>query len=584
MDIRSHRGILPLAFVMALLIELPLILYPVLANGTYQGINIAHFGTDQHFYLARGRDVLDGHGLGNSILREGKDAHDPFFTWNERVLLAPYRWLGVADQINVATLYTVMNAVGVFILVLLIYAFVYQLSNNRLLSATIAMFVIGGSSFVFYRAFFYEDMNLYGRASTPYLSSIGLFVYLNLLTRSLVRPRARTVIAATVAFGALFYIYLFTWSYALAFNGILFGLYALRRDWGKVKLLALVAAGGLLLGAANLFFLLRSLLLENDRAVRYFHYVQYTHAPLFSTVGAVLLVLFAVYWRKNRNDERLPVFLAFILAGWAALNQQVITGILIQPGHYYWYFVVPMGIILALFMIWTMMKRSWRPFFCIVLLLAVFANTVVGQYRSTLKSLPRKLDEQRFQPILRALQADPEPSVVLAAGNENAFLFTIFTRHDLFWHDGATYFHPTEERMKDALSVFLLLDRGARRDPTAFLQKAADGTPPSGFYTEEYFALEGFTYGLSYEDYLRDRNRREPALLRHRQALMEELSNRMKGLVSDPTRLKDLLALYGVEYVVWDETKYPDWDVFVLPGIREMMSAGDLRLYRLEAS
>lgn len=581
MNLRSHLIIVPFAVAMALLIELPLILFPILAGKDYQGINIAHFGTDQHFYLTRAREVLDGNGLGNSILREGKDGQDPFFTWNERVLLTPYRWLGVAESMNVATLYTVMNCVGIFILILLLYCFAYQLSNNKLISTTIATFVVGGYSFVFNRTIFYADMNLYGRAMSPYLSSIGLFIYLNLLVRMNVKFRLRTAIAAAFAFGALFYIYLYAWTYALAFNGILLALFLFRREWNRARSLAAVMVVGLLIGSYNLFFLFRSLFSDAGREIRYFHFVEHTHAPLFSIVGAVSLCIFAVYWWKNRKDERLPYIFAFILAGWAVLNQQIVTGLKIQPGHYYWYFVVPVGIILALFMVWSLLKRSWRPAFCAVLLLAVFVNTIGGQYRSTLRTVSDKLEEQRFQPILGELQKDREPSVVLTAGNENAYLFTIFTHHDLFWHGGATYFRPDKERIKDALSVFLLLNRAARNNVSEFLNRVANDPSSGDFYVHIFYSLEGFTSGYNYDEYQKMRDSKNPDLMAHREKLIGELSVRVEAMNNDPKLIKDLLGRYGVEYIAWDAKRYSNWDVSVIPGATEILTSNDIHLFKM---
>jgi hypothetical protein len=580
--LRSHWAILVHACAVAILIASPLLLFPSFAKEAYRGINIAHFGTDNHFYLTRGRDVLDGHGLGNSILREGKEARDPFSTMNERVLLAPFRWLGLADALDVSTLYTALNAIGIFLLVILIYAFTYQLSDDKRLSALAATFVIGGSSFVFYRAFFYSDMNLYGRAMTPYVSSVALFVFLNLLIRHLVRPRAWTGICATVAFGALFYIYLFAWTYALTLNGILVGLFLLRRAWKKGRDLMLVTVGGMLLGSGTLSFLITSLMGAESRAMSYFHFVEHSRAPMFSLVGAVLLAIFAFYWWKNRTDERLPILFGFIITGWVVLNQQLVTGIRIQPGHYYWYFIVPIGIILALFMCWSFVPRRWRGAVSTLLFLAVYVNLIGGQYLSTVKSLPVKLEEQRFQPILSVLQQDPVPSVILTAGDDHAFLFVIYTRHDLFWHDSATLYQADLERMKDALIVPMLLNRDARKDIRGFLRRAAEYRLTSDFYSHTYHAIEGFASGDDYPAYRRRVDSKDPSLAPHRDALIEEIATEADAIAADPEGLKNLLSRYGVTYVVWDERRYPEWDLSVLPTLREIISSDGLRLYRFK--
>src|SRR3990167_5034303 len=91
----EHYFVLILAFFLTIVILMPVILYPFISGESYQGINIAHFGTDAHFYLTRMKDAMDGHSSGNSVLREGKDQQDNFFTYNEQILAAPLRMLGI---------------------------------------------------------------------------------------------------------------------------------------------------------------------------------------------------------------------------------------------------------------------------------------------------------------------------------------------------------------------------------------------------------------------------------------------------------------------------------------------------------
>src|SRR3989344_3340047 len=98
--IREHYLIIILGLLLTLLIEAPVLFFPFIAGKTYQGINIVPFGTDSHFYLSRAKEALEGRGLGSPFLREGKDKQDIFFTYNERALVFPVRFLGLADKIN----------------------------------------------------------------------------------------------------------------------------------------------------------------------------------------------------------------------------------------------------------------------------------------------------------------------------------------------------------------------------------------------------------------------------------------------------------------------------------------------------
>lgn len=570
------------AIATAFLVSLPLILFPLLAGAEYAGINFLSFGTDQQFYLSRGREVLDGNGLGNSILRDGKDNPDPFSTMNERVLLAPYQWLGVGEKINVATLYTVMNMVGIAILVLLIYALAYQLTEDKFVSSLIGVSVIAGSSIVFTHHLFSQDPNIYGRAMTPYLSSIALFAFLNALVRTMVKPKIKTQILATLLFGALFYVYLFAWTYALVLSGVLFLVSLCVKKRKEAIRVLYMTLGGLVLGVPTLIRLATSLFVHPDRSLSYFEFLEHSRAPLFSIVGAVLLVLFAVSVWKKRNDERFPFLFAIILSGWIVLNQQLITGIRLQPGHYYWYFVVPLGIVVALVLLWLLAPRRWRMWGCAALFFVMYVSMGGSQYLAANATKSRLLEEQRFRPMLDALNAELSPTVVFAAPNDHAFLYIVYTHDDLLWHDAATLYHGDPERMTDMIVVMMLMNRDARQDALGFLHRMAAYDIEPRYYADMYHTLEGFTTGLDYAAYRRQVDTNDSALLPHREELITTIASKFMEALHDQNGLTSRLQAYGVSYLVWDEASDPAWDVSLVPGLVEIKTDGQLHLYRVE--
>jgi hypothetical protein len=60
---RTHVVALVAIVALTLLLESPWIVFPVYAGSAYQGINIMQFGNDEHHYLSRGKEVLEGHGV-----------------------------------------------------------------------------------------------------------------------------------------------------------------------------------------------------------------------------------------------------------------------------------------------------------------------------------------------------------------------------------------------------------------------------------------------------------------------------------------------------------------------------------------
>ena len=174
--IKEHYWIIILSFLLTVLIFAPLLVFPYVIKNEYQGININAFGSDAHFYLTRGQEVLEGHDLGSPVLREGKNQPDIYLSYSDYILLAPIKLLGLAEKVSLVTIYNIYNFIGVFIIIILIYFLVLQLSGRKLLSIAAALFAIGGYSIVYRKTLFYDDFNIYARVLYPFISSLILFI------------------------------------------------------------------------------------------------------------------------------------------------------------------------------------------------------------------------------------------------------------------------------------------------------------------------------------------------------------------------------------------------------------------------
>ncbi len=580
----AHWLILAGGFSLALLVASPLIAFPFAAGDAYRGINIAHFGGDEHTYLARAKEVLEGHNLGSAVLREGKNAQDPFFMYNERVLLLPITLLKLGEQVNTATLYNIYNFIGVFILILLIYFFVYQLTEDKLLSVLSALSAIGGYSMVFNKTLFYSDFNIYGRAMFPYISSIGFLGYLNLLVNSLKSQKWKYKIFAGLAFGALFYIYFFAWSFVAAFNGILIAIFLLRKDFASFKTVFFVSGLGVTIGLYNLiklFFLYP----PHDLAQQfyYFHKLTYGHFGVWSNALFIASIFYIFYFYRRKFNLDSLVFLALLLAGWVSLNQQMLTGRAVEYNHYYWYFVVPVSIVIALASSWAFLgRRHYQILFFMAVVAIVYMNTAVGQYRSFVVTFEAKKYEQNFAPIIEALNRDKTPSVILAAGDTNELLFVIYTPHDLFWHDFALLdIKPIVARAKDALFVYLYLNRTARADFKGYLHKIMADNNYGSFEKEAYKNIEGFSSGLEHNDYTYNVVFNEKIIGQKREETINSLDKEFSRFAEKSSNVENTLQKYGVNYIVWDKNKNPDWDLSFIGGLKEMARNNGIYLYKI---
>lgn len=580
--LKNHWAAVFCALSLALLVESPLIAFPFWAGDAYRGANIAHFGTDEHLYLIRAKEALEGHSLGNPAIREGKEENqDYYFSVGEYALTAPVRWLGLGDKVDVVNLYNFYNFAGVFVLILLIYFFALELGGGKLPALATAAFVIGGYSIVYNKTLFYSDFNIYGRAMYPYVSSLAFFAYLILLAGALKFPSARRKLFAGAFFGLLFYIYFYAWTFVLALNGALFVVFALKRDWPLARAIALISAIGLLIGAYNVIRIISFVNSPAGEQFSYFSWSAQSRAPLFSNLSAAMLLPLGFFIYKNRTNANTPLFLAFILAGLISLNQQVVTGRLMQQNHYYWFFIVPIYIVAFSHILWSWLGARPLKIAASVLVLSVaFLNTAVGQYKSFFTTAQPKLYEQNYMPVLGVLNADKNPGVVFAADEWPAHLISIYTPHDLFWHKFAALNNNQVERIRDALFAHMYLNKDARGNFTDYINGEMRDLAKYSYYRDLYQHLEGYWSGFDFYEYQRRVAQGDELIADKRQKIISDLAREYEAMTRDGDNIKNILKKYGVNYILWDKNRQPEWDLSFMK-LRPLLAHNNIYLYEV---
>jgi hypothetical protein len=566
---------------MAFLVSAPVLLFPLLNKDVYAGINIANFGSDEYFYLSRGKEVLENNSLGNIYSKEGKADQDPFFSYAENIMLVPIMLLGLSDKAEVVDIYNFYNFVGVFLLIILIYILALQLSGDKLLSVLTAVFVVGGYSIIYYKALFFTDFNEYGRSPNPYLGLIFLFSYLNLLIRSLRTPKLIYKIFAGIFFGIIFYIYFYTWTFVLVFNGLLLLIYLLKKNFSCFKTVLTITISGLILGSYNLVKFLLFLGSDASGQLSYFNRSSYGYIPILSKIGLVTLVLFLFYSYKKKEDSNKPLILSLILSGWVALNQQLVTGRMLQIGHYYWYIIVPISIVIGFYMIWSLIDNLFlRKLVFVFFLVLAFVNTVGGQYKSIPTVLVEKRYEQNYRPIIDFLKKDTESKVILAAEDTNEYLYLIYTNHDVFWHSIEMAHGASLHNLKDALFVYLYLNKNSRQDFAGYLNNSMSDEKDRSFYKNIYLNWEGYASGFDYYEYM-NKFKDNAGIKILREKLINDFYKEYRDRISSEGVL-DILNKYGVNYLVWDKNKYPEWDISSLNNLAKVFEFNNIFIYKLK--
>ncbi|OGG80046.1 hypothetical protein A3A39_03065 [Candidatus Kaiserbacteria bacterium RIFCSPLOWO2_01_FULL_54_13] len=581
--VRTHWPALVGATALALLVASPLYLVPRAMGEAYQGINIMEFGNDEHLYLSRGKEALEGKNLGQPFLAEGKDASDPTRSFPEKILVAPVRALGLESSIDIVTYFNVLNTAGVFVLVLAMYALGLRLSGNKWLALGCALFAIGGYTIIEAKTLFYEGFNIYGRSLYPYASSVPFFIFLNVLYDAVIRKRGWPyTVGAGLLLGLLCYIYFYAWTFAFALLGALGIIFIVLRDWNGLWAAISVGALGLSIGAYNISQMFAVILGQFGTQISYFYFSVKAHTPVMSKIGtATLVLLLFALWRGVR-DRSLIFIAALVAAGWISLNQQIVTGRMLQYGHYYWYFIVPLAVIIGPALLARVFPERLMRYLAFALIAVAFLNLAGQQYRSVPKILETKIHEQSYAPILTVLNREPS-GVVLAStwsGKALSTLVTIYTSHDLYWFPSAEVHIFPIERLREALMVHLFLNHESRADPIHYLkEKLAQHTTSLDEYVNMYGELEGFYSGFDYRAYQDAVRAGEESFGGLREKLLAEIAADYEARFHSPAYVEELLKVRGVRYVLSDATLNPGWDLSVFPDLSEIIRNDSVVLY-----
>lgn len=578
---------------MAFLVFSPQIFYPFLTKDSYQGINAGDHGTDELNYLARGKEIMEGHGLGNIVLREGKDGYNIPLTYVEYAFIWPLKLLHLENKVNVVTVFRVFGFVGVFFLIMLIYFFVLELSPNKLLASATALFFVGGYTLVrLYPAPHLIgatggdaiNFNIYSRPVVPLYAMFCLFLYLNFLIKSLKSEKTLYVICSGISLGALFYVYFYGWTFAYALTFALFCIYLLKKDFARAKKIAVVGFLGLLIGSyvlSQVFLISRS---EMGKQILFFGGNVSDSAFVFSKIAFIPLLLFLIFWHKNRKSDNWPILLALVSANWIVLNQQVITGRSVQSLHYFWHFVIPISIFVGIYTVWSFISNNkYQKIFLIILIILAYANIMFQQYQSLKALMPFKQYAQNYRPIIDYLNKDANPGVVLASDDFYRPLLLVYTSDDLFWSAFAIPFNTPQKRFKDALFVYLYLNKESRNNFSGYINMEMK-RPLEQFdtpYRVLYYDIERYKSGLETGDYLHKLLTNDPSVASLRKRILTPLALEYEQIAGRQNGIKDILKEAGVNYILWDKNRNPEWDLFVLSGLKEIVSSNNIYLYRI---
>src|SRR3989344_2980504 len=366
---RTHVAALSLALIAGVITIVPHLM--LWSEPGYRGIEMMVLDAENH-YQARIHEVYEGNPLiGNTFL---PDKEQPYATppLGELMIANFGKFFGL----DAARASIISKPLSVFVITLLIYALALALARSRTAALIAAAFTVFGYNLIAFSPAPFMDLVggspsggpflVFSRLVNPSVSGIFIFGALVLMFRGLFeREKARRwqigLLGALI--GSSLYVSPFAYSFLGALLFITWVWFLVRRESARARAAFLA---GIIALAFSVPFALNYVALhalpEYETIARYLGIVE-RREFLLGSLLPLIAVLVAFMWPRTFPRGGRTFLLLACVAVFLTLNQQLITGVYLQPGHYHWYITKPLaGIVAGLFVGSFLMRFVPTPF------------------------------------------------------------------------------------------------------------------------------------------------------------------------------------------------------------------------------
>lgn len=442
---KEHWAALALALVASAITIAP---HLILWNDPgYRGIEMMMLDAENH-YLARIHEVYEGHPAISSTflpiktgVKEGPYATPPL----GEIVIATF---GKLFGLNAARAAVVSKPLSVFGITLLIYALALALSRSRIAALVAAAFTVFGYNLIGLSFAPFADLVkgsptggpflIFSRLVNPSISGIFFFGALVLMFRLLFergeceQTRWWQIGLLGVLIGSSLYVSPFVYSFLGTFLFVAWVWFLMRREGLRART---AFFAGIIALACSVPFALNYVALhalpEYETVARYLGIVS-RRAFVLGSLLPLLAALVACAWPRMFPRAGRTFLLLACAAVFLVVNQQIITGVSIQLGHYHWYITKPLAGIIAGLFIGNLIERFVPARFkhgVVVLILCILIYNSMGfiapWYADTKRAA---LDTQAYAPLVEYLSTISASQVVWTDETTADFV-SVYTAH-----------------------------------------------------------------------------------------------------------------------------------------------------------
>ncbi len=569
-----HKFAIVLAILTSVIVALPQVYFRIdhRDDGIYQGIELLPDSP----WAPRTREIQDGHNLGSIYYEDGKENPYLFQPFGSMVV----GYMGKMFSLDINNTLLLSRLVLTFSVFLLIYSFVFLISRRRLVSLCVATTLLLAESILNSYGIFEiisgispDNFLRIGRPVNPVMIYVLLFGFLSSFWVFYKKRYWQYGIISSILLGLNFYNYFYSWTYLYAFGGLLVLFLLMQKRWREVVRISSVFVGALVVAIPYGVNLYRASHFETYEEVSARFGVVLTHDPLFVgfTVLAALAVFFILFPKEDKNKYLFS--LALLLTPFITMNQQILTGKILQADHYHWFFHKPIAVIFVLISIFYLLERrgffNYRKIFAILIITVSFATGIFVQATSYLYGRDSHdggsvaTERQKYGPVVDWLNENTEKEEVVFANNETSHMVVIYTPLNLFYHR-VTFISlsATKERLLDGIFSFYRL-RGVNENNVREVFFNERGYVSWNIYGEKYRQELG-----SYAEIPDEK--------------IEDIISSYKESLKIPTSvwLEDTWNQYNVRYLVWDKKSNPIWQLDRYSFLEEIAVFGDMVIYK----
>jgi hypothetical protein len=555
------------------------------------GEKLGYFYHDSELvYLSRIREVTEGNiHISSPAFAEYKNTphiQQPFSEWTYAIAS-----LGVPEYVPaIGMVFKFLFPTALFLFVYLVVRELLSLHVTHIRSRYLAMCIsvlvllgydLNNSGFLhqlFSGSFSAPVLSLWTRLVHPITGALGLFGMSYIVLTS-DRKGTYGTISAGLLLGLLSG-YIFSYALGMVLVGIMLCFALVEKNYMRAKKLSSIILISLLI---NIFYIYETLTASSNIAMLEKNGLLLTHQILHNKVLYIATIVF-VFWTSVLYTQRKAkgVFWKHIgwqwsasalLASFICLNQQVLTGKTVWPGHFVQY-TNPIGFIIfftcTAFLLESFIERKSvyiRNVFdivsrygCVLTIVGIFVIQIVT-VQSVFTNQKEYQNIQRYEPLLAWLTENEDRSCVVFVAEERERLekyITAYTPCNLYQSSFVFYGVPDERVLHNYL-VHLRLLGVAKEDVEAYLDAH------EGDLREYFFEDWADKFGDGRDTWL---FKTKP--FDERMSFIPRTKERIRTAYEsiENQSLEALLTKYSIQYIIYDNTyETPVYDTKIYPKV-----------------